>query len=113
MAKRPILILPDPRLRAVADRLDGGGAARIVHADALGFLRAPTGERFDLAFIDPPFDLDLWGAAIAQLDPWLADAAWLYVEAPLQRNMAPPDGWHLHREGATRHARHALYRRGG
>ena len=101
------------RLRAVADRLDGGGAARIVHADALGFLRAPTGERFDLAFIDPPFDLDLWGAAIAQLDPWLADAAWLYVETPLQRNMAPPDGWHLHREGATRHARHALYRRGG
>ena len=64
------------RLRAVADRLDGGGAARIVHADALGFLRAPTGERFDLAFIDPPFDLDLWGAAIATGTGLLAYAKW-------------------------------------
>lgn len=116
-AKEAVLVERDRRrcecLRAVAGRLEGGGAARIVHADALAFLRAPTGERFDLAFVDPPFDDGLWDAAIAHLDPWLGEAAWLYVESPLRRSMHPPEGWRLHREGATRHARHALYRRGG
>lgn len=116
-AKEAVLVERDRRrcecLRAVAGRLEGGGAARIVHADALAFLRAPTGERFDLAFVDPPFDDGLWDAAIAHLDPWLGEAAWLYVESPLRRSMHPPEGWCLHREGATRHARHALYRRGG
>lgn len=115
-ARSAVLVERDARqcdtLRGIADRLPGGGAATVVHSDALAFLCGPPPARFDLAFVDPPFDADLWDAAIARLDAWLEPAAWLYVEGPLQRNIAPGGGWRLHREGASREARHALYRRG-
>ena len=94
-------------------RLENGQAATIVQADALAFLRAPLHGRFDVLFVDPPFAADLWEPVFVQLDPWLADEAWLYVEAPLQRNIEPGAGWRAHREGSTRETRHALYRRTG
>lgn len=99
-------------LRGISNRLPGGDAATVVQADALAFLRSSPPARFDLAFVDPPFDADLWDPAVAQLDGWLQDTAWLYVEWPLQRNISPGRGWRLHREGAGGDARHALYRRG-
>lgn len=115
-AREALLVERDTRqceaLRAIAGRLDGGGAATIVQADALAFLRAPLHGAFDVAFVDPPFSADLWNAALQQLDPWMAGQAWLYVEAPLQRSIEPPADWRLHREGSTRETRHALYRRG-
>src|SRR5690606_1247776 len=116
-AQAAVLVERDARqcetLRAVAKRLPGGEAAQVVHADALAWLGAPPQARFDLAFVDPPFDAGLWEPVLAQLGPHLADDAWLYLETPLQRNMQPGDGWRLHREGGTREARHALYRRAG
>ena len=116
-AREAVLVERDARqcetLRGIARRLPGGEAASIVHADALAFLRAPPQQRFDLVFVDPPFAADLWDAALAPLDAWVDEAAWLYVEAPLQRNIQPGAGWRLHREGGSREARHALYRRAG
>ena len=100
-------------LRAIAQRLPGGEAVQVVHADALSFLGTPVQERFDLAFVDPPFEADLWQPALAGLDARLADDAWLYLETPLHRNIQAGEGWRLHREGSTREARHALYRRPG
>lgn len=115
-AREALLVEREPRLcealRETARRLDGGDAATVVQADALAFLRAPLHGRFDIVFVDPPFDADLWDAALAQLDPWVSDRAWLYVEAPLRRSMTPPADWRLHRDGTTRETRHALYRRG-
>jgi 16S rRNA (guanine966-N2)-methyltransferase len=116
-AREALLVERDPRLcqalREVAARLPGGDAARIVQADALAFLEAPLHGCFDVVFVDPPFSADLWDGVLARLEPWVADGAWLYVESPLQRNIPPPAGWLPHREGRTREARHALYRRGG
>lgn len=114
-AREALLVERDARLceslRAIAGRLEGGQAATVVHADALAFLRAPLHGRFDLVFLDPPFGADLWQPALSQLDPWLAEGAWLYVEAPLERDVDPGPGWGLHRDGRTRETRHALYRR--
>ena len=116
-AREALLVERDPRqcetLEAIARRLPGGEAATVVRADALAFLRAPLHGRFDVVFVDPPFAADLWDGALAQLGPWVGDGAWLYVEAPLQRNIDPGAGWRLHREGVTRATRHALYRRSG
>lgn len=116
-AREALLVERDARqcesLRAITARLEGGQAATIVQAEALAFLRAPLHGRFDVLFVDPPFAADLWEPVFAQLDPWLADEAWLYVEAPLQRNIEPGAGWRAHREGTTRETRHAVYRRGG
>ena len=99
-------------LRATVARLQGGEAAQVVQADALAWLHAQPEGAFDLAFVDPPFDANLWGGVLPPLLPRLAEEGWLYVEAPGTDDAPPPPGWRLHREGRTRDVRFALYRRG-
>ena len=114
-AAEALLVERDPALaqslRETCGRLGAGGAATVVRADALQFLQAPLHGRFDLVFVDPPFADGLQEQVPARLEPWLADGAWLYVESPAGPATPPPAGWRLHRESATRDARHALYRR--
>ena len=92
-------------------RLDAGPTARVVRADAVAFLRAPLHGRFDVVFLDPPFDARLWQPALEALGPWLADDAWLYLETPAGATLESGAGWQQHREMHPRDARHALYRR--
>jgi 16S rRNA (guanine966-N2)-methyltransferase len=99
-------------LRQAVAKLHAQAEAQVVSADALAFLRAPLQGRFDIVFVDPPFAAGLWPAVFDLLPPWLADEAWLYVEAPVDARIAPGPAFGLHREGRTREARHALYRRG-
>ena len=99
-------------LHATVERLNAGGEANVVHADALAFLRAPLHGRFDIVFVDPPFDSGLWPQVLASLPPWLGDESWLYLETPATLDVAPGADWALRREGRTREVRHALYRRG-
>ncbi len=114
-AAQAVLVERDPALataiEAAAARLQAGEAIRVVRADALTLLRAPVLGTFDGVFCDPPFDADLWDGVLALLAPWLAADAWLYVESPATRDIRPGADWHLHREGGSRDARHALYRR--
>ena len=103
-------------LRGTVARLQAGGRAQVVQADALAWLRAPLQAsigraHFDVVFVDPPFGANLWQDALAALPPWLADDAWLYLEAPVDSAPMPPPGWLPHREGRTRDVRYALYRR--
>nr|WP_132999585.1 16S rRNA (guanine(966)-N(2))-methyltransferase RsmD [Luteimonas arsenica] len=114
-ASAALLVERDPALaqslRETCERLKAGEAATVLRADALELLRAPLHGRFDLVFLDPPFDADAWAPALERLAPWLADDAWLYLESPAQAPAAPGPGWRLHRESASRDAHHALYRR--
>lgn len=116
-AREALLVERDPglaeSLRATIERLHAGDEAKPVRADALSLLRAPLQGRFDIVFVDPPFDDGLWDAVLAALPPWLSDDAWLYLESPADRPVEPGTGWRLHREGRSRDARHALYRRSG
>ena len=98
-------------LRQACERLRAEAAVQVIQADALRWLRLPVHGRFDLVFLDPPFDAGLWREALALLPPWLADDAWLYLESPAAADVTPGPGWSLHREGRTRETRHALYRR--
>ncbi|MGJ7904807.1 RsmD family RNA methyltransferase, partial [Lysobacter sp. 1R34A] len=93
-----------------------GEAASVAQADALAWLAAQprAGEGapgFDLAFVDPPFAAGLWNTVWPALLPTLAPSAWLYVESPAQAGIDLPGDWLLHREGATREVRYAVYRR--
>ncbi|HEY2345935.1 MAG TPA: 16S rRNA (guanine(966)-N(2))-methyltransferase RsmD [Xanthomonadaceae bacterium] len=117
-AAQVILVEKDPALaaalRANADRLARTDAAKVVEvvcADGLRWLARASDERFDLVFLDPPFAAGLWQSALAALEPWLAEDAWLYLEAP--REGAPAIGrqWLPHRSGETREVRYALFRR--
>jgi 16S rRNA (guanine966-N2)-methyltransferase len=114
-AREAVLVERDPAvaeaLRAAVERLRAANEATIVRADALSFLQAPLLGRFDVAFVDPPFDAALWPQVLASLPPWLAEDAWLYMESPVAEHIAPDGGWTSHREGRTREVRHALYRR--
>jgi 16S rRNA (guanine966-N2)-methyltransferase len=114
-AAEALLVERDPRLAASLDqtiqRLQADAQARAIRADAIAFLRAPLHGRFDLVFLDPPFADKAWIAVVAALPPWLSDAAWLYMESPPDADATPGAGWRLHREGATRDARHSLYQR--
>ena len=96
-------------LRDSAKRLKAG-MVRVEYADALGWLARVPDCRFDLVFLDPPFQAGVWDAAARALVPWLAERAWIYVELARLAAFEPPSGWTVHRQGQTRDVRHLLYR---
>ena len=114
-AARAVLVERDPAaaqaLRDTAAKLQDGDVLAVVQSDALAWLHAQPDAAFDIAFVDPPFDANLWGGVLPVLAPKLAEQGWLYVEAPVGAAPEPPPGWIAHREGQTREVRYALYRR--
>ncbi|MEO8459547.1 MAG: 16S rRNA (guanine(966)-N(2))-methyltransferase RsmD [Dokdonella sp.] len=86
--------------------------ASVRSGDALA-MPIEGGQRFDLVFLDPPFDANLWDAAIARFATGsaLGDTAWIYIESPATLVPEVPKEWSMHREGRSGAVRHALYRR--
>ncbi|MBE1158789.1 16S rRNA (guanine(966)-N(2))-methyltransferase RsmD [Dyella acidiphila] len=86
--------------------------AEVAGVDAVRFLQR-TAQPFGLAFLDPPFALQLWEPLARQLEEggWLANAAQIYVESPRGHAPAVPANWAMHREGQAGEVRYALYRR--
>lgn len=75
------------------ESLGGKGRARLVQQDAAAFLAAgvplaTAGAAFDLAFVDPPFDADLWHRLLPALQPWMSPKHRVYIEWP---RAAEPD----------------------
>ena len=88
-------------------------AARVRNADALSVLGEKPEQPFDIAFVDPPFALNLWDS-VAQLlesSEWLAPHALIYIESPVEQALNLPPTWQPHREGRASAVRYALYRR--
>jgi 16S rRNA (guanine966-N2)-methyltransferase len=114
-AREAVLVERDPglagSLRAAAARLGAGGAVRVAQADATSWLGGAVDGRFDIVFVDPPFAAGLWPAVLAALPAVVADDAWLYLEGPAAAPPRPDATWVPHREGTTRDAHYALYRR--
>jgi 16S rRNA (guanine966-N2)-methyltransferase len=113
-AARAVLVERDAALARSLDetvtRLSAHGSVEVAHGDALAWLGRQAPASFDLAFVDPPFEADLWQPTLAALLPKLAQGAWLYVESPPEQAPLLPKEWALHREGRTREVRYALYR---
>lgn len=89
------------------------GRAQVLHADALAWLGGPAA-RYDIVFLDPPFDADLMAPALRALESggWLAPAACIYLEAPAKHGPpALPEGWILHRSGRAGAVGYHLARR--
>ncbi len=116
-AARAVLVERDAvlaqALRATVARLSAQASVEVVQGDAPDWLARQPRAGFDLAFVDPPFDADLWRPTLAALLPTLAPDAWLYIESPHGKAPALPPEWALHREGRTREVRFALYRAPG
>ena len=84
--------------------------ARVHSRDALQFLRS-CNTRYDLVFVDPPFDLDLGTPVLRTLinNDLLNEGALVYVEQ--SRRAAPcwdPQHWSTHRERAFGESRAVL-----
>lgn len=73
-------------LRAIARQWPGGDRVEVVHGDAFDWIRSDR-DPFDLVFIDPPFDSELYRQALEALlaGGLLADQARVYVESPADR----------------------------
>ncbi len=66
----------------------GAKGARVEHAEALQFLRGPSGP-FDVVFLDPPFAGGLLRSAAELLERnhWLAQEALIYVECAAREGL--------------------------
>lgn len=98
-------------LKAQMDML-GTRSAHIVHADTLQYL-AGASQPFDVVFIDPPFDANLWAQTTDLLsrNGWLAPNAFIYVESPIQGEQTCfPEHWEPLRDKTAGEVRYRLLR---
>ena len=87
-------------------------AASVHCTDAIGFL--PTTQmKYDIVFVDPPFDQGLWAPVAQALESSgrLAPHAWIYLESVAATTLQLPSTWVLHRESRAGAVACALYRR--
>ncbi|HUP28814.1 MAG TPA: 16S rRNA (guanine(966)-N(2))-methyltransferase RsmD [Usitatibacter sp.] len=91
-------------LRESARELEAGGVD-VVEADSLAYLRRP-GEKFDVAFIDPPYASELAVQSLRLLPPRLDAGARVYVESSAALAVEAP--WRVLREDRAGAVRYAL-----
>jgi len=87
--------------------------AKVVNANTLNWL-AKKGTPFDVVFVDPPFRKGILQETLTLLEQqgWLADEAWIYVEAEAEHGAIPvPASWRLHREKVAGQVAYRLYHR--
>ena len=81
-------------LAAAKERLKAD-AVHVIAADALAWMARCAPARFELVLLDPPFDTDLFDAALAAAVAAVVPCGFVYLEAPRQFTQAPA--------GFTRH----------
>jgi len=102
--------------RPVAQQLEKNlallqGKGTVVNTNTLNWL-AGNGQPFDVVFLDPPFRKGLLAETVTLLEQqgWLADEAWIYVEAEAESAAADvPANWQLHREKVAGQVAYRLY----
>jgi 16S rRNA (guanine966-N2)-methyltransferase len=97
-------------LKASQQRL-GATQVTVTATDALAWMAHCEPARFDLVFLDPPFDAGLLGPAVRHALPLLAEGGFLYVESG-QALPEPPPGAESFRSARAGAVHHALWRRG-
>jgi 16S rRNA (guanine(966)-N(2))-methyltransferase RsmD len=87
-------------LKAVQERLKAG-TVRVEGGDALAWMARCAPQRFDLVFIDPPFDADVFGSALQAAMRVVVPDGFIYLEA--DRAFTDPEslgpGLRVHRHG--------------
>ncbi|HRQ64696.1 MAG TPA: RsmD family RNA methyltransferase, partial [Xanthomonadaceae bacterium] len=69
-------------------------------------------EPFDIVFLDPPFDANLWSEAAAALDEggWLRPGALVYLESPRNAKPSVPPTWQFHKDARAGDVQGTLWR---
>ena len=96
-----VLVERDRRARAAlmgaVALLGAESQIEIVGGDALKWL-ATGKERFDVIFLDPPFEAEIWRTALELLTPRLRPAGLIYAELPAGLKLPAPPGVSLLRQ---------------
>lgn len=84
-------------------------------ADALAWMARCEPRRFELVFIDPPFDAQLFDPALRAAAPLVVDDGWLYLEADraFSADEVAALGLRLHRQARAGAVHFHLLQRGG
>jgi len=101
-------------LHAVRERLKAD-AVRIETADALAWMARSAPERFELVFIDPPFDADLFVPALKAATRVVVPGGFIYLETDRPFGDDPvltELGLRLHRHGRAGAVHFHLIQRG-
>jgi 16S rRNA (guanine966-N2)-methyltransferase len=101
-------------LRAVQERLKAD-TVRIEAADALAWMARSAPDRFELVFIDPPFDADLFAPALKAAARLVVPDGFIYLEADRSFDNDPvlaEHGLRLHRHGKAGAVHFHLIQRG-
>ena len=82
-------------LRANIETLGQGGVTRIFRRDATKLGQAPAGERFALAFLDPPYGKNLTAPALRALHDggWLIKDALIVIEEAASATLDLPEAF--------------------
>lgn len=82
-------------IRANVEALGLAGTTRLLRRDARKLGAAPKGERYDLAFLDPPYGKGLAAPALTALRDggWLEKGALIIIEEAVQSELALPQGF--------------------
>lgn len=87
---------------------------RVINTDAFHYLQNAQGQApFDVVFIDPPFQLNLWQQTIDLLEQsgLLAEGCAIYIESGIADVYEVPAGWELHRDKTAGNIRYRLFYR--
>ena len=85
-------------LRQTVTQFQAEATAHLVHTDALSWLSKNTPEPFDIVFLDPPFQENLWLPTLDLLKNrgWLHLNGVVYLEYPANLDMtATFSGWQI------------------
>lgn len=87
---------------------------RVETADALAWMARCEPRRFELVFIDPPFDAQLFDPALHAAAPLVVDDGWLYLEADraFDADALAPIGLRVHRQARAGAVHFHLLQRG-
>jgi 16S rRNA (guanine966-N2)-methyltransferase len=99
-AREVCFVERDPRLAAaIRRRADTLGAnADVVCADAMRYLESPGAAPFDIAFVDPPYDLPVTGV-LAKLRHVLAPGGLVYAERAAGEGLPDVPGFEWPKRG--------------
>ena len=87
---------------------------RVQRGEAQLFLQQAEPAPFNVVFLDPPFRMDLLDNCCALLEQkrWLAERAWIYIEAASDEAMPTvPTNWLLHRDKRAGQVAYRLFLR--
>ncbi|MBX3622253.1 MAG: 16S rRNA (guanine(966)-N(2))-methyltransferase RsmD [Rhizobacter sp.] len=116
-ASEVMLVERDSRLaqslRATQQRLKAD-AVKVETGDALAWMARCAPERFDLVFIDPPFDADVFLPALQAASRVVVPDGFIYLEAdrPFTDTQALGPALRLHRHGKAGAVHYHLIQRG-